>query len=436
MAEVRPFKGMYYDPSRVDAQKVVTQPWDVITPEMQERYYETDPHNIVRIVRGKEKPGDDGGDNKFTRAGKHFRDWLAEGLFIRDNADSIYLYTQKFRLGDSELTRRGFIVAVKLEDYESRVILPHEHTFPKHNLDRLHLVRETKANFGQIFVLYPDPEMTMQPFLAQFQSKPHLFSVTAEGVTHIITRIADPTDISFVVEQMKDKQLFIADGHHRYQTALNYRDEMLPKLPKSARRDVCYRMMTLISMDDPSVTILPTHRLLRSIPSFGSDEMLRQIKKFFNVRKVKDSKPDLQNILRELRSFWPARTAFVVCLPKSEFLLITLKDRASTLEAMPENLHPTVRELDVTVLHSLVLGKILSLTHEHQHSGEHIRYFRDPAEPVRLVQRGEGQVAFLLNPTKVQQVRDVASAGEVMPHKSTDFYPKLLTGLIIRKLDI
>jgi uncharacterized protein (DUF1015 family) len=436
MAEVRPFKGMYYDPSRVDVQKVVTQPWDVITPEMQDRYYETDPHNIVRIVRGKEMPGDDGGDNKFTRAGKYFRDWLAEGLFIRDNADSIYLYTQKFRLGDSELTRRGFIAAVKLEDYESRVILPHEHTFPKHNLDRLHLVRETKANFGQIFVLYPDPEMTMQPFLAQFQSKPHLFSVTAEGVTHIITRIADPTDINFIVEQMKDKQLFIADGHHRYQTALNYRDEMLPKLPKSARRDVCYRMMTLISMDDPSVTILPAHRLLRSIPSFGSDEMLRQIKKFFNVRKVKDSKPDLQNILRELRSFWPARTAFVVCLPKSEFLLITLKDRASTLEAMPENLHPTVRELDVTVLHSLVLGKILSLTHEHQHSGEHIRYFRDPAEPVRLVQRGEGQVAFLLNPTRVQQVMDVALAGEVMPHKSTDFYPKLLTGLIIRKLDI
>jgi len=436
MAEVRPFKGMYYDPSRVDIQKVVTQPWDVITPEMQERYYTSDPHNIVRIVRGKEMPDDDARNNKFTRAGKHFRDWLSEGLFIRDNADSIYLYTQKFRLGDSELTRRGFVAAVKLEDYESRVILPHEHTFPKHNLDRLHLVREAKANFGQIFVLYPDPDMTMQPFLARFDAKPHLLCVTAEGVTHIITRIADPKDISFVVEQMKEKQLFIADGHHRYQTALNYRDEMLPKLPKNARRDVSYRMMTLISMDDPSVTILPTHRVVRGLLNFDPEKMMRQLKKFFSVRRVTHTKSDLQPILQKLRSVWPATTAFVVCLPGNEFSLLTLKDRASALEAMPQSLHETVRELDVTVLHLLALEKILSLTHELQESGEYIRYFRDPAEAVRLVKRGEGQVAFLLNPTRVQQVKDVALAAEVMPHKSTDFYPKLLTGLVIRKLDI
>ncbi len=436
MAEIRPFKGFYYDGSKVDPQKVVTQPWDVITPEMQQKYYDADPHNIVRIIRGRDIPGDNENENKFARAGRHFREWLSEDIFVRDAVDSIYLYTQKFRLGESDCIRRGLVAAVQLEDYESKIILPHEHTFAHHSADRLHLLRETKANFGQIFVLYSDPEMAIAHLLARYDAAPRLMTVGADGITHSVVRITDPDDIAFIVKQFKHRQLFIADGHHRYRTALNYRDEMAPKLSEKGRQEVGHRMMTLVNMDDPSLTILPTHRAVRGIADFQREPFLRQLDEFFAVQPLPHDASDLRLILRRLREVPPTETAFVVCLPGENFSLAALRDRAAANNAFPQDMHPLVRELDVTVLHSLILENMLGLTRELQASGEYIRYYRDPAEAVALLERGEAQVAFLLNPTRVRQVRDVALAGQVMPHKSTDFYPKLLTGLIMRKLDV
>jgi len=381
-------------------------------------------------------PGDNEKHNKFTRAAENFHKWLYEGVLVRDDVDSIYLYTQRFRLGEKEFTRRGFIAAVKLEDYESRVILPHEHTFPSHNADRLHLLRETQANFGKIFVLYPDPEMTMARFLAQYDSAKPMMSVRVNGVAHSISRIANGDDIEFIVEQMREKQLFIADGHHRYQTALNYRDEMVSKLSEEGRREVSYRMMTLVSMDDPSVTILPTHRAVRGGANSSEERFLRQLRPFFEVHSLESKGDDLQPILNKLNEDSSGTTSFVICLPGRKFHLVRMKDLASAVAALPGNPHPAVRELDVTILHSLLIEKMLSLSPEDQDSAEYIRYFRGAAEAVRIVEKGEAEVAFLLNPTKVHQVRDVSLAGQVMPHKSTDFYPKLLTGLIMRKLEL
>jgi uncharacterized protein (DUF1015 family) len=436
MAEVRPFKGVYFDTSKVDIGKVVTQPWDVITPEIQQGYYDSDPHNIVRIIRAKDMPGDNEAENKFTRAGRFFHDWMAEGVFVRDGVDSLYLYRQEFQLGKSQFTRRGLITEVKLEDYESKVVLPHEHTFPSHNADRLHLMRETKANFGQIFVLYPDAEMTIPTFLAQYESSPAVMSVKVNGITHTVFRISDSEGIRFLVEELKEKQLFIADGHHRYQTALNYRDEMFPKLSEEGRREVSHRMMTLVSMDDPSVTILPTHRVVQQVPGFDEQQMLKQLNELFDVQRFDSETPDLQAMLRRLGEFSSATTAFVVCFPGGRFLLARLKGDKTAMGLLAEQVHPAVRELDITILHSLILEGMLSLSAERQRSGEHILYYRDPAEAVKMVQERKAQAAFLLNPTRVHQVRDVALAGQVMPQKSTDFYPKMLTGLVIRKLDI
>jgi len=434
MVEIRPFKGMYYDPSKTDVEKVVTQPWDVITTEMRERYYAADPYNIVRIIRGKDMPGDNETENKFTRAGKYFREWLARSILVEGNTDSFYLYTQKFRLGESEFTRRGFVAAVKLEDYESGVILPHERTFPAHRADRLHLLRETKANFGQIFVLYPDPGMTIPGFLSRYDSAEPLISVSVDGVQHSICGITSREDMEFIVEEMRDKQLFIADGHHRYHTALNYRDEMLPRLSEEGRREVRYRMMTLVCMDDPSVTILPTHRAVRGVANFSEERFVRQLGDFFHVESLEHKARGLEQMLAKLRGSSPVGISFIVCLPGRKLLLLRLKDRPSTTDALPRNLHPSLRRLDVTVLHSLVMEKMLSLSSEAQQSGNHISYFRDPGEAVGKVENGDAQVTFLLNPTGVHQVREVSLAGEVMPHKSTDFYPKLLTGLIMRRL--
>jgi len=379
MAEVRPFKGIYYDGAIAELGKVVTQPWDRITPEIRERYYSADPRNIVRIIRGKEMPGDNEKHNKFTRAAENFHKWLDEGVLVRDDVDSIYLYTQRFRLGEKEFTRRGFIAAVKLEDYESRVILPHEHTFPSHNADRLHLLRETQANFGKIFVLYPDPEMTMARFLAQYDSAKPMMSVRVNGVAHSISRIANGDDIEFIVEQMREKQLFIADGHHRYQTALNYRDEMVSKLSEEGRREVSYRMMTLVSMDDPSVTILPTHRAVRGGANSSEERFLRQLRPFFEVHSLESKGDDLQPILNKLNEDSSGTTSFVICLPGRKFHLVRMKDLASAVAALPGNPHPAVRELDVTILHSLLIEKMLSLSPEDQDSAEYIRYFRGAA---------------------------------------------------------
>jgi uncharacterized protein (DUF1015 family) len=436
MAEICPFKGIYYDTSKVDIGKVVTQPWDVITPEMREKYYGAHPHNIVRIIRGREMPGDNEKDNKFTRAGIFFQEWLDKGIFIRDEVDSLYVYSQRFDLCGTEFTRRGIIAAVHLEDYESKVILPHEHTFPKHNADRLSLLHETRANFGQLFMLYPDPEMTIPQFLSRFDATEPMLSVSVDGITHSIVRVADPDSTQFIVEQMKDKQLFIADGHHRYQTALNYRDEMIPRLSEDGQREVSYRMMTLVSMDDPSLTILPTHRVLRNITGFEPEQFIKRLHEFFHVQNVNQGDSGIQGIVKNLRNLGATATAYAVCILGSKFYLARLKDRVTTAQALPGNPHPAVRELDVTILHSLVLEKIICLGPDAQKSGEHILYYRDPVEAVDMVERKEGQVAFLLNPTKVRQVKDVALAGQVMPQKSTDFYPKLLTGLIMRKLDI
>jgi uncharacterized protein (DUF1015 family) len=420
----------------VEIANVVTQPWDVITPEMQEKYYRADPYNIVRIIRGREMPRDSETENVFTRAGKFFAEWLQNGVLIRDDADAMFMYSQKFQLGDSSFTRRGIITLVRLEDYAAKVILPHERTFPKHNANRLQLMRAATANFGQIFMLYPDPDEVIPEFLSQFDSAMPMFTVTVDGITHSIVRIAEREPIQFIVEQMKEKQLFIADGHHRYQTALDYRNEMFPRLSDDGRREVSYRMVTLVSMDDPSVTILPTHRAVMGITDFSGEQLLRRLSGFFEVEGLDGGTRELPVFLRRLRELAAKTTAFVVCLPGEEFLLARLKDRAAAATALPGNPHPVVRDLDVTILHGLVLEKMLFLSPELQKSGEHIRYYRDPADAVGMVERNEAQVAFLLNPTRVHQVRDVALAGEAMPQKSTDFFPKLLSGLIMRKMDI
>jgi uncharacterized protein (DUF1015 family) len=436
MVEVRAFRGIYYDPTRVEVEKVVTEPWDRITPEIQERYYSSDPFNIVRIIRGKDMPGDNERENKFTRAAETFRKWLKEGILVRDDVDAIYLYTQRFRLRESDFIRRGFLAAVKLEDYESKVILPHEHTFPSHNADRLHLLRETRANFGKIFMLYPDLEMKIPRFLARYDSVEPMISVRVNGVEHSIRRMTSPQDIEFIVEEMRGRQLFIADGHHRYHTALAYRNEMLPKLSEVGRREVSYRMMALVSLDDPSVSILPTHRAVRGIAGFSEGGILEELAAFFEVERLQHAGGDLQPMLDRLRESSTLAISFLICLRGGKFALIRLKDKASAMERLPGDPHPAVRELDITVLHSLIMERMLWLSPEAQDSGEYIEYFRDPAEAVGMVEKGEAQIAFLLNPTKVEQVRDVSLAGQVMPHKSTDFYPKLLTGLIMRKLEI
>lgn len=436
MAELRPFRAIYFDTAKVEIANVVTQPWDVITPEMQQNYYKADPHSIVRIIRGREMPTDSETENVFTRAGEFFAEWLQDGILIRDDGDAMFLYSQSFRLGDSSFTRRGIITLVRLEDYDAKVILPHERTFPKHNANRLQLMRATKATFGQIFMLYSDPDASVTQFLSQFDSATAMFTVTVDGITHSIVRIAEREPVQFLVEEMREKQLFIADGHHRYQTALDYRNEMFPRLTEEGRREVSYRMVTLVSMDDPSVTILPTHRAVMGLSDFTGERFLRQFGDFFEVDHLAGGRHELPVFLVRLRELAAKTTAFIVCLPGEEFLLARLKDRTAAGAALPGNPHPLVRDLDVTILHGLVLEKMLSLTPELQKSGEHIRYYRDPADAVGMLKRGDAQVAFLLNPTRVHQVRDVALAGEAMPQKSTDFFPKLLTGLVMRKLDI
>src|SRR5207249_1545368 len=293
MAHIEPFRALRYDPARVALPSVVTQPYDKITPEMQDRYYASSPYNLVRIILGKQQTGDHPGENTYTRAAEFFRDWRRQGIFLQDTQPSVYVYSQRFAIpgGNREAERRGFIALGQLEDYSAGVVFRHEQTLAKPKADRLDLLRATRAHFGQIFMLYPDPaaeiEQALQP------ASPPVAELTDEyGVQHRLWRVSNSTTIELVQRAMQDKKLIIADGHHRYETALNYRNERRASAgseadPASAAYE--FVMMTFVNMDSPGLLILPTHRVVHGLPSFSMDTFRVNAAEFFTVDEVDPS---------------------------------------------------------------------------------------------------------------------------------------------------
>ena len=428
MARVFPFRGLRYNPSKVNPAEVVTQPYDKITPEMQDRYYAASPYNLVRVILGKPQSGDNERESVYTRAAASMNQWRADGVLVPDAEPSIYLYTQAFRVpGDSSSAvteRRGFIALGQLEDYGQKVVFRHEQTLSKPKADRLNLLRATQTHFGQLFMLYSDPPAEIGAVLRP--SVPPTVEVRDEyDVLHRMWKISDPGTVQSVQAKMADKKLIIADGHHRYETALNYRNEMRKHAGGDSSAPYERVMMTFVNMDAPGLVILPTHRVVFGLENFSIFEMVGKLQVNFEVEDI-GPLTAIEGALDRLRQAGKDRTALLAVTSHGGFLL---RSRSDLKWNDATGLSERQRALDVVQLHKLVLEGVLGLSEEDIRDQKHLKYQRDAREAVNEVARG-ANAAFLMNPVRMEQVRDIAFVGEVLPQKSTDFYPKLLSGLV------
>src|SRR5271157_6062583 len=427
---------------------------------MQEHYYQASPYNLVRIILGKRLPGDGDAENVYTRAAASFQNWRQTGILRRDPEPSIYRYSQTFILpggapggvvgNQARAERWGFIALGRIEEYSAGVVFRHEQTLAKPKADRLDLLRANRAHFGQIFMLY-SAAGKVDALLDSAAARDIDIEVTDEyEVVHRVWKISDPSVIASVQEQLRDRKLIIADGHHRYETALTYRNQRRAEAETGSGLPAPYDsvMMTFVDMDRsdigrsdmdrsdsdndrPGLVILPTHRLVFGLPSFSAAHFQAETRKFFNVEEV-DAGIDAARATAILQQAGHAGTALLAVTAGRAFLLHSPKAIGTRLFG---NLSLRQQALDVVQLHKCLLEGVLKISEEAIRNQENVSYCREAAEALMQVQSGKAQVAFLMNPVRMEQVRDIAFAGEVLPQKSTDFYPKLLSGLTIYALE-
>jgi uncharacterized protein (DUF1015 family) len=452
MASILPFRGVSYNPQKIsDLGKVVAPPYDVISPQEQDALYQRHPQNVVRLILNKETLQDNPQDNRYTRSAALYSAWQEEGILARAPKPQFYFLQEEFSPSilppgqtsvSGKIVRQGFIGLIRLEEYSAKVVLPHEKTQMKPRADRLALMDACQANFSQIYSLYSDEEGAMAPIYKQvFSSRPPAFDVTdSEGVRRKLWMASDPGILKQVWEIMKPKKIYIADGHHRYETALAYREKQRQKFSKGTGRETYnFTMMYFAAMEDPGVFILPTHRVVNSLEGFKAETFLDHLRSDFSVAAF-DCQPGkekslLDQLLKELAArSEKERVLGMVIKGLKKYFLLALKDDKAIDQAEPD-IAPSLKALDVNLLHIPILKKCLNIGAQDLAASKKVTYVKDPAEAAAAVQSGEGQIAFFLNPTRTYQVRDVSLAGETMPSKSTFFYPKLLSGLVINPLN-
>jgi uncharacterized protein (DUF1015 family) len=437
---------------------VVTQPYDKISPAMQERYYEASPYNLIRVIFGKTSPKDTPEDNVYTRAAASLHQWRNDGVLKEESEPALYGYAQTYTVPGTGTDgipaevreRRGFIALGHLHEYAEQVVYRHEQTFPKHKSDRLALFKATRTYCEQIYMLYSDPGFVAERIIFERGTAPELEITDEYGVVHRVWKLADPDLIQRVLAAMADKKLIIADGHHRYETSVAYMHERAqalgldrasehtwattvhglpqPPFPEAAM------MMTFVNMEAPGITILPTHRVAFGLPDFNGREFAAIAEEYFTVEEI-HAKPDghlpgAAGLLQHLNE--TPGTAFIAATRDGDFLLTP---RPEKIAPLLEDLSPRQQALDVTQLHRIILGKLLGLGEEVVRAGNHVRYLREAHEALQQLGCGNADVAFLIKPVTLEQMKDVSLNLEVMPQKSTDFYPKLLSGLAMYALD-
>jgi uncharacterized protein (DUF1015 family) len=437
MANLIPFRGVLYDPAAVkDLGKVVAPPYDIIDAEYQRALHARHPHNIIRLELGEDKPGDTPAENRYSRAAAALTTWLSSGVMKRDVDPSIYLlmieYQPPSSLPGTRRTLKGFLSTVELEEFGTGRIFPHENTRSAAKADRLSLLEACRANFSPIFSLYSDPDGRVLDLLERSVdlNKPRIDFHDDEGFRQRLWSLSDPTVLAQAGAMMKGKPLFIADGHHRYETALRYRDLRRASMRSSAGRQPHDAVMMLFSsLEDPGLTVLPTHRVLttpvgdaRHVTALLSDTFL-----FHDTPVSGNDRDARERFVHELRARGRSKVVFGLVLRGADAYVL--------LELRPERYPgPGTSErdkLDVSLLQQLVITKLCPTTAEQ----EAIVYTKDDDEALDLVRNGKAEGALLLNPTKVSEVQAVAASGGRMPHKSTYFFPKPLTGLVINVME-
>jgi uncharacterized protein (DUF1015 family) len=431
MAAVIPFRGYRFDPEKVGPiSDVVTPPYDRVYPDVQAACYERSPNNIVRIIKGKAEPGDDETVNVYTRAAGFLRRWIDEGVLVRDPVPALYAYHQEYSFGGQRLTRKGVVALGRLEPAK---VHAHEQTLKGPKEDRLRLMRATEANFGHIFMLYSDPERVADRLLAaEIEGvNPEIEAADADGNAHRVWRVDDPGAIAGVQEALADRDLYIADGHHRYETAVTYMGECVangwrPAAPESF--DV--RMMTLFNVAEPGMSIRPIHRLIHGVNGFDAGAFLAAAAEPFVVERH----PSLCEMVAATDAGAGGHT--FGCFTGGVYATLTLRD-VSVMDGLIGGDRSTdYRRLDVTILHAAILERLLGIDAGALEEQRNVTYTVDARAGADAVASGEEQILFVLNPTSAEEVMRVADRGEKMPQKSTDFYPKLLTGLVLSVMEI
>ncbi len=429
MVDVNAFRGILYNPEKVpDLKRVVTPPYDVITPEAQEIYYHRHDHNVIRLDLGKEFPDDSPNNNRYTRAAGFFKDWRKNRILIQDDRPSLYRYEITYSLPHQgqafPKTLRGFFSIVKLEHFSSGKILPHENTFPKVKEDRLQLLRACRANFSPIFGLYMDAENRVQGLLEQGSSgiTPRIDVVNEDQTHHRIWSVDDSDLIHKIQKQLSSEILLIADGHHRYETALVFRQEY----PQAD-----HMLMLLVNMKDEGMSLLPIHRVLHGLSADRAERLLKDLSQYF---EMESAIPNLAGLQQHMEKTGKQQTAMGLYSRTGQYQFLRLKPEGLRKTKALLNTPSTSTPLDVDIFDQVVLEDLLGLKGGASDRGNHILYIKDPEEGVDKVKRGTAQMAFFLNPVNVQVVQDLARKGIKMPHKSTYFYPKPLSGLVINPL--
>jgi uncharacterized protein (DUF1015 family) len=438
MAHIEPFRGVTYNPDTIDDMKsVMAPPYDVISEELQEKLYHSHPNNIVRLILGKKYPDDEATNDRYSRAAKDFNRWCSENVLTRDEKPSIYYYVQTYTLKSGEKkTRKGFIARTRLEEFGEGSIHPHEKTLAGPKADRLKLTEACKANFSCIFSLYSQPSLKINGLLEDsIEDVPFIDIVDDEGVTHIVWKIDAPSVIDSIAKDVADMPLFIADGHHRYETALNYRNLMSERSEKwDGTEPENYVMMYFSNMDDEGMTVLPIHRVIHSLADFNPEKFLEECASCFNIEEIEFNEKIESRARKELLEGLGGtgrRYSYGLALNGiNAYFILTLKEREVIDRELGEALSPVFKELDVSILHSLIFDRILGIDGKAQEAQTNLIYKKDPNVAFELVKDG-AQMAFFMNSTKIGQVKSVSEAGLTMPQKSTFFYPKLLSGLVI-----
>jgi len=442
MAEISPFTAYRYNQQRVQLAEVVTQPYDKITPAMQEAYANASPHNLIAVEKGQALPNDSPEDNVYTRAAKALNDWIRDSILLRDSSPGIYIYSQEYTVPESaqRLTRKGFIALGRIEDYSAGVVFRHEETLAGPKADRLALLRHTRTHTGQLFMLYTDSDRRLAALIADASHGDAPVEVRDEyEVVHRLWPVFDRDTIANIVREMTPTKLVIADGHHRYETARAYRDECRAHSGET-NPDAPYEkvMMTFFNTRGEGLLILPTHRVVSNLPDFNAEAFLKKIAETFEPQAYAFGSEVARGVVyqkfkRELAAGGAENRVIGMYAPGT-FYLLRLRPGADLAKLLP-GVSPAQRTLDVVLLHQLLIERGLGITPAAVSGERNITYEREMEEAIESVDKKLAQVCFLLNPVGVEQVTEMALAGEVLPQKSTDFYPKLLSGLTLYRLE-
>ncbi|HEY4978938.1 MAG TPA: DUF1015 domain-containing protein [Candidatus Acidoferrum sp.] len=447
MALVYPFRAYRYNPEIAPVEKVLTQPYDKISPAMQEKYYAADPNNLIAIEKGRSFPDDIPQSNVYTRAAAKVKEWIKNRVVLQDAKPSFYAYTQEYTVPGTtnRATRRGFIAAGKLEDYSAGVVFRHEQTLSGPKADRLELLRHTRTHTGQLFMLYSDPQLRIDAIVEQVEAlaSPVTQMTDEYGVLHRLWPITDEERIAAIEQAMADQKLVIADGHHRYETSLNFRNESRTRAGKLVP-EAAYEcsMMTFVNTKSEGLTILPTHRVVANLRDFSWSEVRRYLEPWFLTEAFPFAKDEER---QEAQAKFLARLTAgkeqraIGVYPKSEdasraFYVLTIRPEADMAQILPAA-SPLQRQLDVVLLHQGILEAALGITTHAVASEANLSYEREALTALDAVDRGGAQIAFLLNAVDVELVMRVATAGEAMPQKSTDFFPKLMSGITMYRIE-